>query len=157
MTLYFRIESQAEGVHGFRYLWAKNVRGFSSGRHCAGCLIGEYDKAFGLAAPVNRTVAMTGHPIGAIVYFCGVAVPYRWEKNAHLAVRVTGDRENTVTLELHTGDKLIVIGAERLAFDGAIAKAAYPDRGKAFLTCRNFQFGAALRAGEFKADELGPL
>jgi hypothetical protein len=41
-----------------------------------------------------------------------------------------------------TGDVIEIDGADYLPFDDAEARRRFPHRGEAFLSCRNFQFGA---------------
>ncbi|HYA71771.1 MAG TPA: hypothetical protein VEF36_01305 [Roseiarcus sp.] len=146
MHLSFILHSERESVAGWRYLWAKRVTGFRPGCHCAGCLAGAYEERFGRAAPVNQMVALDSYERGAIIYFCGVSTPYRWSNNLHLPVRITGDAEDLARAKCYNGDELTIAGAEEIPFTDEAARLAYPARGPAFLTCRNFQFGAAMRA-----------
>jgi hypothetical protein len=88
--------------------------------------------------PVNEMIKLD-YTEGTILYFCGVSSPYRWENNLHLAGIVKPNHSSEI--EAFNGDKLIVNGLERLTFDDTIAKEKYPNLGKEFLTCRNFQFG----------------
>jgi hypothetical protein len=145
-TVMFHTEETAP--KGFRYLWAKAVKGFNPAKHCAQCLVGPYEKRFGLRMPVNDVVQLDGYAIGDLIYFCGVSAPYRWERNAHLAVRVTGDAFDSASIKLYTGAELTVTGAVAVPFTADKAAEAHPGRGKDYLTCRNFQFGA------FVAEEL---
>lgn len=144
MSFGFRITSSADRVQGWSYLWCKEVRGFNPAVHCAKCLIGKYENRFGQKSPVNEDIDLDGYEPGAILYFCGVSRPYRWMNNAHLAVRVTGDAADVVTIGFYTGDALTVYGAQGIPFNDTSARAQYGDRSSAYLTCRNFQFGAAI-------------
>jgi hypothetical protein len=117
----------------------KTVIGFDSGQHCARCLRGDYVKAVGLKMPVNEDLALD-YPEGTILYLCGVSTPYQWRNNLHLAVRVKAGA--TATAGAWTGDRVEILGAEALPIDGLVARRAFPSRNSAFLTCRNFQFGA---------------
>jgi len=144
-ALSFRIESDQPVLKGWRYLWCKTVRGFNPGIHCARCLVGEYDNAFGRNAPVNKTVALT-HEQGTILYFCGVANPYKWDNNAHLAGRVKAGAVSR--LALYNGDVLIVDGLEAIPIAAKPAEALFPQKDASFLTCRNFQFGAQVFMAE---------
>ena len=83
------------------------------------------------------------YPDGMLLYFCGVSSPYRLENNLHLAGRVTPGAASTV-VDSYNGDKLIVTGLEAIAINAEPAAELYPNLGKEFLTCRNFQFGAIL-------------
>ena len=133
------INSERSQLAGFRYFWLKTVRGFRPGVHCAQCLVGDYCEAVSARMAANRKVALVYEP-GTILYLCGVASPYRWSFNAHLAMEVAPGKRCSATL--YTGDVVEIEGAQALAFSDAAAKERFPDRGKEFLTCRNFQFGA---------------
>lgn len=131
-------------LFGFRYFWLKHVTGFNPAVHCATCLKGTYVKHFGVSLPADldfpvRAVA------GDLFYLCGVASPYKWENNAHLALRVR--RDAVASVQLYTGAVVTVTGAEAVPFSDEQARLHYPDKGRAFLTCRNYQFGAALHHG----------
>lgn len=144
----WRMTSPTGQVRGFRYLWQKRVFGFNSGVHCAQCLRGSYEQRFGRDMPANEAISVD-YPDGAILYFCGVATPYRWADNLHLAGRaVEGDQPEPIEIELHTGDTLTVTGLRRIAFDDAAAVRLFPNKGRKFLTCRNFQFAAQQFGGE---------
>jgi hypothetical protein len=137
------INSEQETLRGWRYLWAKTVTAFDPAVHCARCLIGDYEKTFSIRTPVNTVLELRRHATGTVIYFCGVSAPYRWGNNMHLAVRSTGDLVDTAQTEFYNGDRLIVRGARQLSFDDQVARLRYPTLGAEYLTCRNFQFGAA--------------
>jgi hypothetical protein len=133
------VQSNRDTFTGWRYFWCKTVEGFDPSQHCARCLKGSYSKAIGLHLRTNKPVLLSYTP-GTVLYFCGVSTPYLWEKNFHLPVRV---KEGAMaTANMHTGDRLVIEGAEELSFDDIIARRTYPDLSEAFLTCRNYQFGA---------------
>ncbi len=138
----YRIDSRALVLRGWRHLWCKKVVGFDTANHCARCLIGTWENRFGLKAPINETVRLTGYKDGDLLYFCGVAAPWNWANNAHLAGRVTKGASSSI--ELHTGDRLTVEGLQQIAIDPEPAKLRFPDRDRSFLTCRNFQFAAQM-------------
>lgn len=139
--------SERPAVTGWRHLWAKHVTGFVPSRHCAGCLKGSYEERFGRDMRVNDMIWLDRSP-GDIIYFCGVSTPYDWANNLHLAVRVTGKTQDLARLETYTGDELTVVGAAAIPFDNTTARLRYPDRGREFLTCRNFQFAASQFAAQ---------
>ena len=85
------------------------------------------------------------NPAGTVLYLCGVASPYRWERNAHLAVIVAPGHDASV--QLWNGDTVKITGARQIVFDDNAAKDRYPEKGREFLTCRNFQFGAQYFTG----------
>lgn len=124
---------------GWRFLWAKRVRGFDPAVHCARCLVGPYVQPFGRRMAANQPLVISAQP-GAVLYFCGVSLPYRWESNLHLAVEARPGASCEVTA--YNGDMLRIEGAAALPFDDSAARARFPGFGPAFLTCRNFQFAA---------------
>ena len=140
------IQSQRPTLSGWRYFWAKRVTGFNASRHCATCLKGTYLTEVGLDTPVNETVALHQLSPGDVVYICGVASPYRWANNAHLAVRITGKDEDVAGIKLFNGDALTVSGAAAIPFGADVAARDFGDRPPSYRTCRNFQFGAQMVA-----------
>lgn len=134
-----KITSARPTLTGWKYFWMKTVVGFDSGKHCARCLRGEYVKAVGLDTPVNEDVALD-YPNGTVLYLCGVSTPYQWRNNLHLPVRVMAGA--VAEVEAWNGDRVTITGAEPMPIDGLVARRAFPTRTSAFLTCRNFQFGA---------------
>jgi hypothetical protein len=137
----YHIRSHALHLRGWRYLWLKTVEGFNENVHCARCLVGKFDKNFGLKSPINRDVELA-YPEGTILYFCGVAQPYNWANNAHLAGRVK--RGAMASLDLWTKDMLVIRGLEAIPIDKSVSDAKFGDRSRNYLTCRNFQFGAQM-------------
>lgn len=132
------ISNEAE-FKGFRYFWLKRVTGFDPKQHCARCLRGSYFEEVSTKLPVNRAIHIEADP-GEVLYLCGVSAPYRWERNFHLALIV--EHGARVGSTAYTGDVIGIEGADYLPFDDAEARRRFPDRGEAFLSCRNFQFGA---------------
>jgi hypothetical protein len=120
------------------YFWAKHVSGFDSSKHCARCLRGHYEKSFSKDMPLNAGFDVPFRE--KAFYICGVSKPCRWENNFHLAL-VPGT--GTVVRKTRNGISVIAEGAEEFKFSGEAAAAKYPRYGGEFLTCRNFQFGAA--------------
>jgi len=124
---------------GFKYLWLKTVTGFDESCHCAKCLIGRHSKDFGKHMKPDEFIELP-YKQGTLLYFCGVTVPYVWEANMHLAGIVKAGAISAT--QLHNGTDLEVIGMERVAILPDKALELFPERGKDFLTCRNFQFAA---------------
>ncbi len=123
---------------GFRYLWLKHVTGFNPEYHCAKCLRGKYIDQFGLKMPANQSIPID-LPNESVVYACGVAWPYRWANNMHMAMRIKPHARCETTL--YTGDKILFEGFEKIEFTDQKAKLTYPRFSASYLTCRNFQFG----------------
>jgi hypothetical protein len=154
MGLTVRLEGKGtDELRGFRYFWMKSVEGFNASAHCATCLKGEYVKSVGLHLLASRPALVTAEE-GTLFYLCGVAKPYAWAKNAHLAIRVR--KGATCTLHLHTGQSITIMGGEQVPFDDKAAREHYSTKSSAYLTCRNFQFGAALEHGRLNAPMASP-
>ncbi len=124
---------------GFRYFWLKRVTGFDPALHCARCLKGSYFSEAGTGMPVNQDIHIEADP-GEVLYLCGVSAPYQWARNFHLALRV--EHGAAVRSTLYTGDVVSILGADYLPFDDVEARRRFPDLSEAYLSCRNFQFGA---------------
>lgn len=132
------IISKSERLTGFRYFWLKTVRGFNPSTHCARCLVGEYDAKVKADMPTGEIEI--DYREGTILYLCGVSAPYRWINNLHLPMQVS--KGVSFFVDAYNGDRIVVHGARFMPFDDRAARQLFPDRGKQFLTCRNFQFGA---------------
>jgi hypothetical protein len=142
-----RLEMPDRATHltGFRHFWLKRVVGFYPGQHCAGCLKGSYvEGVVGVDMPAAIDLQF-GAAAGELFYLCGVASPYQWARNAHLAFRAMPG--SLARLTLFNGGLVTVANAAPVLFTDAQALEFYPGKGTAFLTCRNFQFGAALHHG----------
>jgi hypothetical protein len=129
------LEGPAETLFGFKFFWAKHVIGFDNTKHCARCLKGSYEKLISVSMPLNKYIEIP--QTGDALYICGVASPYKWANNFHLALQ---DGDGIIERVLYNGIKLTAIGKE-LEFDAAPAFIKYQRYGKEFTTCRNFQFG----------------
>lgn len=130
---------EPQTVEGFKFLWLKNVVDFDSSNHCAKSLIGSYCRPFGTRMLSDTWLELPEYEPGDVLYFCGVAMPYRHDNNLHLAGRVNPG--HSCSADLYTGGELIVEGVEHMPFTSAKAYELHPDKAKAYLTCRNFQFG----------------
>jgi hypothetical protein len=117
----------------------KHVTGFNPSVHCARCLRGSYESLVGTGMIVNEPIPLLVQP-GAVLYLCGVSMPYRWQNNLHVAVEPF--EGGVVSVTSYTGDIITFHGAREIKFDDAEARRRFPERDKTFLTCRNFQFGA---------------
>lgn len=135
------IKGDGDTLSGFRYFWMKNVRAFDDSKHCARCLVGSYSKAVSNRMKLNDPVT-EDYPLGEIVYICGVSQPFNWENNFHMALKVTAGA--TAELPMFNGQTVIVEDAELIPFDSSVSDELYAGKSAAFLTCRNFQFGAYL-------------
>lgn len=123
---------EAEGT--LKHLWLKSVRDVDLSRHCARCLVGDYDSRINNRLREAHDIELGGD----VHYLCGVPQPYRWENNSHLAFR----RKDGSTIDYSSnGVTARIEGAERLPTD---AKRNNPAdrhyRTRSYCTCRNRQF-----------------
>lgn len=135
------LKTKAPLASTWRYLWAKRVIGFNPEVHCARCLLGPYLPEISLRMTTAKKVNLV-YPNGTVLYLCGVAAPYKWVNNLHVPFVIQSDAPG-FTVKAYNGDSIILTGATPLSIDASIAQSKYSDKDKSFLTCRNFQFGAA--------------
>ena len=118
----------------FKYLWLKTVEGVDLNQHCARCLVGRYSKA------VSNTMKQAEYiPLeDSVYYLCGVALPFNWHRNFHLAFRPCPG--STIDYDSN-GIHVLVEDAERLPVSAEYIDPADPHANvKAYSTCRNWQF-----------------
>ena len=154
MTAVLRIDSDRNNLIGWRHFWGKKVVAFDDRFHCARCLVGSQERRVHTATPVNVDIPLPNLKAGDVFYICGVATPWEWANNLHLACRVVSEQNTLFTppkalapkasVLSYVGDRVTVTGAILLPFGDEIASKRYPDRDRSFLTCRNFQFGAEM-------------
>ena len=134
--------SKIEVKSNFRYLWLKSIKGVDISKHCARCLIGNYD---------NRIYPQIGTAENIILpekiyYLCGVSTPYVWKNNFHLAFK----EKNGATIHvIRNGIEIEIINAEEIHFsekdiDSTLQQAKRIE----YSTCRNWQFANKLRRNE---------
>lgn len=154
MVVVLRIDSDRKNLNGWRHFWGKKVVAFDDRFHCARCLVGSQERRVHTATPVNVDIPLPNLKAGDVFYICGVASPWEWANNLHLACRVVPEQNTLFTSSKtpvpnasvlsYVGDRVTVTGAILLPFGDGIARRHYPDRDRGFLTCRNFQFGAEM-------------
>lgn len=118
----------------FKYLWLKTVRDVDLAQHCARCLVGEYDNRISPAPKSQHGLDLKD----SVYYLCGVAFPYNWEKNFHLAFRPCPGKtihyqSNGITVNIQDA-KQLPISESNIDFSFPQAHL------KAYRTCRNYQF-----------------
>lgn len=121
----------------FRYLWLKYVNGVNLNVHCAGCLKGSYSKEINPSHSRLNGIELSEFE-AKYFYLCGVASPYKWENNFHLAF----EQKNNSIIDINeNGIKIKILNAERLIIMPIdfSNKSKYKDD-KAYFTCRNWQF-----------------
>ena len=135
------MELRVISASGFKHLWLKSVTGFDPKVHCARCLLGKFDRRIRPKMTAPATLELdTG--LASFFYLCGVAEPFAWANNLHLAVRH------------EVGSTASVVSYNGLTFTFTDARALpippLPDGwhgyAKSFTTCRNFQFGWSYQA-----------
>lgn len=118
----------------FRYLWLKTVKGVDLTQHCAKCLIGEYDTRINATMKEAADIELQNE----VYYLCGVAYPFVWVKNFHLAF-MPAEGQN---LRYESNGIMIEIeGAAQLPISEDYVDYTYPKAYlKSYRTCRNYQF-----------------
>lgn len=143
-TITLTLEFDNPTLRDFRWFWGKVVHRFNPKQHCARCLVGPWVSELSpkwLAGEAGRVTVQV--PDGSFLYVCGVASPYVWDNNFHLALRpVEGARP--ISAPTYNGGIVHATGAEEVGIPSEPAASQFPDLDRSFLTCRNFQFGAAV-------------
>lgn len=123
----------------FAYLWLKRVTDVDLTKHCAKCLIGEYDNRLRNKIGIQSDMELSD----GIWYLCGVAKPYRWENNFHLAFASMPGTDISVENNgiAVTIEDAIVLPISEDYIDDSLEQSSK----KAFRTCRNWQFANYLR------------
>ena len=118
----------------FKYLWLKTVEGVDLSQHCARCLVGEYSKSMS-----NATERAVNIPLeDSVYYLCGVALPFNWHHNFHLAFRPC---PGSVVEYESNGIHVVIEDAENLPINAGYIDPDDPHaETKAYNTCRNWQF-----------------
>lgn len=118
----------------FRYLWLKTVDRVLLSCHCAKCLVGEYDKNINNNVKHIENLKLDNK----VYYLCGVASPYKWENNFHLAFKpqegsFINYSSNGITIQIKDAIQLPI--SEKY-IDISNKRACE----KPFYSCRNWQF-----------------
>lgn len=130
----------------FKYLWLKYVTGVNLSVHCARCLLGEYSTAVKKDAAFTETIVLDEFSAD-VFYLCGVALPFVWENNFHLAFSHAPGESFEVDEQ---NIRCTVRNARRIPITtAAMEKVNHPRIGnKSFSTCRNWQFANQLHKAE---------
>ena len=118
----------------FKYLWLKKVEDIDLSVHCAKCLVGQYIDAINTKQKAYTDIELQD----GIYYLCGVALPYKWDNNFHLAFKYS--KGSQITYDSN-GISVVIQDAIQLPIDEKYidtnnAKARF----KTYRTCRNWQF-----------------
>lgn len=124
----------------FRYLWLKKIHDVDLSKHCANCLIGEYDNRIKKEVKIYENLHLSDN----IYYLCGVAYPFKWENNFHFAFK---PKVGSIAQISYNGITIIVEDAEQLPIDEKYIDWQLPKaKFKSYHTCRNWQFANFLKS-----------
>jgi len=114
------------------YLWLKAVKGFNLDQHCARSLIGSYEPKEQIQTGAVLTKSK-------VYYLCGVAKPFRYNENFHLAFQY---KPGSVLPIVENGIAICIKNAQQIIFPAMTAMDTHHPKGtqKAFYSCRNWQF-----------------
>lgn len=118
----------------FNYLWLKTVESVDLNVHCAKCLVGSYYSNISNKEGTLENLQLENK----IHYLCGVARPWNWNNNFHLAFMPSvGDtvRYSSNGIEIEIEDAIALPISEEF-IDYGHSKAHL----KSYYTCRNWQF-----------------
>ncbi len=118
----------------FRYLWLKRVIGVKLSVHCANCLKGEYYPGIDRYTTTAKNIMLAN----GVYYLCGVATPYNWNNNFHLAFSYEPGSniqfsDKGVSVEILNA-KILPISEKFIDNTHRFANV------KEYRTCRNWQF-----------------
>lgn len=131
----------------FRYLWLKYVNGVNLKVHCARSLLGVYSTKISAQMQSIKKPIVLDEDESEIFYLCGVALPYKWENNFHLAFK------RKVGAKLHVernGIKITIENAVEIPITPDYIEPTDPNaKKKEYATCRNWQFAYMLQKNSF--------
>lgn len=126
----------------FRYLWLKYVNNVNLNEHCAKCLIGEYSKQIKKRQRTQTNITLNEYP-AKYYYLCGVAFPFKYENNFHLAFK---EKKGNILEVDENGINLTLKNAERIFFSKKDIDPFNPHANKkGYNTCRNWQFANKIK------------
>lgn len=126
-----------ESKNKWNYLWGKYITGINLNVHCAKSLLGDYSKLIDKDKLIGSDLRLDEFD-SDIFYLCGVARPYNWHNNFHLALRY---KEGNNIIANRNGLYLEIENAEELPIDFNFDKCDNELKyKKAYGTCRNWQF-----------------
>ncbi len=134
--------------HTYRILWLRYVTGIDLSKHCAPCLLGDYDERVAWWAKALPRMDLKPAPF---YYLCGVELHYRWALNLHLAFI---EKEGSI---IEIDDDFIdcrIVNAERIPITNEFINWNLPQaQKKSFNTCRNWWFANWLAKTAFPTAE----
>jgi len=139
-----------------RYFWLKYVGGVKLSKHCAECLVGPYSRHISPNRLQISDTSLDEFPAPKAFYLCGVASPYRWSDNFHLAFihapgyRIEVERQG-VAISVSNGYEIEITGLDPRT---STVKHVHDP---AYNTCRNWQFANQLESGLVKPPRLSSI
>lgn len=126
----------------YAYLWLKEVKGVDLTHHCANCLVGEYDNRIKQSIKNASDLELNN----SIYYLCGVARPFNWNDNFHLAFEPC-DGETLIYSD--RGIQIEIENAISLPISDSFIDPYHPKaKFKTYRTCRNWQFSHYLNSSD---------
>lgn len=128
----------------FMYIWLKKIENVDLSKHCAKCLIGEYNSNINKETKIITDLEIEK----GIYYLCGVSEPYVWKNNFHLAFK---EKLGNTLIINKKGIYIEIEDAEEIIFsDKDIDNHLKEANQKQFYTCRNWQFANKFNASNSK-------
>ena len=118
-------------------IWLMYVNGVNLSQHCKPCLKGFTSRKIHKNTKCLENVELN-EAESEYYYLCGVASPYSWENNFHLAWK---EKEGSIIEYESNGISIKLKNAERITFseDDIDFSLRNADK-KEYYTCRNWQF-----------------
>ena len=118
----------------FKFLWLKSVLDVDLSQHCAHSLIGEYEPNINNSVKHIENLNINND----IHYLCGVAFPYNWNNNFHLAFKYS---QNHILKYSNNGISVVIQDAVALPISPKYINTNDKHYNtKSYYTCRNWQF-----------------
>ena len=140
-----------ENNGSFKYLWMKTVKSVDLSVHCAKCLIGMWDSRISGDKKIIENIEL----YNSVYYICGVAYPWDWNKNFHLAFEPCEGENidfnyNLIHVEIEGAKALPILEENINPLDPNIDNDVY-------RTCRNWQFAHWFKKNKMKEPDVEQL
>lgn len=137
----------------FRYFWSKYVEEVDLRQHCLNCLVGRDGKNLNSKTFAGRRRESVFRDIqlnearSRLIYICGVAEPYIWRNNFHLAMRL---KPGASMHKKSLGIEIEIDNAEELEIcEDHVDPTYHRNIEIAYRSCRNLQFAWGAAMGKF--------
>lgn len=137
----------------FRYFWSKYVEEVDLRQHCLNCLVGRDGKNLNSKTFAGRRRESVFRDIqlnearSRLIYICGVAEPYIWRNNFHLAMRL---KPGASIHKKSLGIEIEIDNAEELEIcEDHVDPTYHRNIEIAYRSCRNLQFAWGAAMGKF--------